>query len=72
MGDFKKNPKQPYVVKVPNKIRKRFGMAEKGEKICLKNKPKKTIEQKPVERMKKQSITTRLEKLVKAVGRLFK
>ena len=28
MGDYKKNPKKPYVVKVPNKIRKRIKMAQ--------------------------------------------
>ena len=29
MGDFKKNPKAPFVVPVPNKIRKRIAMHEK-------------------------------------------
>lgn len=29
MGDYKKNPKEPYQVKVPNKIRKRIAMAKK-------------------------------------------
>ena len=29
MGDFKKNPKQPFEVRVPNKIRKRIAMHEK-------------------------------------------
>ena len=28
MGDFCKNPKQPYEVRVPNKIRKRIAMHE--------------------------------------------
>ena len=28
MGDFKKNPKAPFVVQVPNKIRKRIAMHE--------------------------------------------
>ena len=29
MGDFKKNPKAPFVVQVPNKIRTRIAMHEK-------------------------------------------
>jgi len=29
MGDYKKNPKEPFVVQVPNKIRKRIAMHEK-------------------------------------------
>ena len=29
MGDFKNNPKKPFVVRVPNKIRKRIKMHEK-------------------------------------------
>ena len=28
MGDFKKNPKAPFVIQVPNKIRKRIAMHE--------------------------------------------
>ena len=32
MADRKKNPKHPYEVRIPNKIRKRFKMAEKEEK----------------------------------------
>lgn len=31
MGDFKDNPKKPYEVKVPNKIRKRIFMHERDE-----------------------------------------
>ena len=31
MGDFKKNPKAPFVIQVPNKIRKRIAMHEKAE-----------------------------------------
>lgn len=27
MGDFKNNPKSPHIIKIPNKIRKRFEMA---------------------------------------------
>ncbi len=34
MGDFKKNPKKPFEVKIPNKIRKRIAMHEK-EDIAL-------------------------------------
>lgn len=30
MGDFKKNPKKPYEVKVPNKIRKHIAMHERA------------------------------------------
>lgn len=29
MGDFKKNPRKPFEVRVPNKIRKRLAMHEK-------------------------------------------
>lgn len=28
MGDYKKNPKQPFMVRVPNKIRKKFAWHE--------------------------------------------
>lgn len=31
MGDFKKNPKEPFEVGVPNKIRKRIVMHEKDD-----------------------------------------
>lgn len=31
MGDFKKNPKEPFEVKVPNKIRTRIAMHERAE-----------------------------------------
>ena len=31
MGDFKKNPKKPFEVRVPNKIRKRIAMHEKED-----------------------------------------
>ena len=31
MGDYKKNPKQPYQIKVPNKIRKRIAMHKNGK-----------------------------------------
>ena len=29
MADFKKNPKSPHIIKIPNKIRKHFGMASR-------------------------------------------
>ena len=29
MGNYKKNPKEPYQVKVPSRIRKRIAMHEK-------------------------------------------
>lgn len=32
MADYKKNPKNPYVIKVPNKVRKKITMHEKNEK----------------------------------------
>ena len=35
MGDFKKNPKAPFVVQVPNKIRKRITMHEKNKPESL-------------------------------------
>lgn len=35
MGDFKKNPRQPFGVSVPNKIRKRIAMHEKKDKNRL-------------------------------------
>lgn len=31
MGDFRKNPRKPYEVAVPNKIRKRITMHEKDD-----------------------------------------
>lgn len=31
MGDFKKNPKKPFEVRVPNKIRKRIAMHQKDD-----------------------------------------
>ena len=31
MGDFKKNPRKPFEVKVPNNIRKRIAMHEKED-----------------------------------------
>ena len=31
MGDFKKNPKKPFEIKVPNKIRKRIAMHERDK-----------------------------------------
>ena len=40
MGDFKKNPKAPFVVQVPNKIRKRIAMHEtKRESFFRRLKP---------------------------------
>ena len=33
MGNFKKNPEQPFEVKVPNKIRKRIAMYEKHSPV---------------------------------------
>ena len=35
MGDFRKNPKTPFEVWVPNKIRKRIAMHEKEDKTVL-------------------------------------
>ena len=35
MGDFKKNPKKPFEVKVPNKIRKRIAMHRDEDKSFL-------------------------------------
>lgn len=31
MADYKKNPKQPFQIKLPNKVRKRIAMHEKGK-----------------------------------------
>lgn len=31
MGSYKDNPKKPYIVKVPNKIRKRIAMHERDD-----------------------------------------
>lgn len=35
MGDFKKNPKKPFEVRVPNKIRKRIAMHQKEDESIL-------------------------------------
>ena len=36
MGDFRKNPKAPFVVQVPNKIRKRITMHETKKESFLR------------------------------------
>ena len=36
MGDYDKNPKAPFVVQVPNKIRKRLAMHETKEASSLR------------------------------------
>jgi len=33
MADYKKNPKNPHQIKIPNKISKRFGMTEHIKRI---------------------------------------
>ena len=33
MGDYRKNPKTPFEIRVPNKIRKRIAMHEKDSKL---------------------------------------
>lgn len=33
MGNYENNPKKPYEVRCPNKIRKKIGMAEKSANI---------------------------------------
>ena len=39
MGDFKKNPKKPFEVAIPNKIRKRIAMHETDASFCRRMEP---------------------------------
>jgi len=50
MGDFKDNPKEPFEIKVPNKIRKRIAMHEKSKPKPLVRKIKPIQTEQPKKR----------------------